>query len=130
MLIDRNLTHYTARDTASVQEVAQMIAQRKGGRIALVVDSNGVLLGTISNGDIIRWLGAGSPGGAQATALSIANREFRWAGPDDSRERIDALLDEVLYVPILDARGRLEAVARNRAPGEGVMIGGRRIAAD
>jgi sialic acid synthase SpsE/sugar phosphate isomerase/epimerase len=130
MLIDRNLAQYTARDTASVQDVAQMIAQRKGGRIALVVDGNGVLLGTISNGDIIRWLGAGSPGGAQATALGIANRQFRCAGPDDSQERIDALLEEVLYVPILDARGRLEAVARHREPAEGVMIGGRRIARD
>ena len=48
MLTDRNLTQYTARDTASIQDVAHMIAQKKG-RIAMVVDHNGVLLGTISN---------------------------------------------------------------------------------
>jgi N-acetylneuraminate synthase len=129
MLTDRNLNHYTARDTASIQEVAQMIARKKG-RIALVVDQNGLLLGTISNGDLVRWLGAGSPGGAQATALSIANRNFKWASTSDSRERIEALLEQVLYVPILDARGRLQAVARRREPGEGITIGDRRIAAD
>lgn len=129
MLTDRNLNQYTARDTASIQDVAQMIAQKKG-RIAMVVDQNGVLLGTISNGDLIRWLGSGSPGGSHATALSIANRIFRSAGPTDTRERIRSLLDEVLYVPVLDARGRLQAVARLREPGEGIIIDGRRIATD
>ncbi len=34
----------------------------------------------------------------------------------------------MLYVPILDARGRLEAVARNRGDSEGVLIGDRYIA--
>ncbi len=130
MLTDRNLASYTARDTASIQDVAQMIARTRGGRIAFVVDHNGVLLGTITNGDLVRWLGAGSPGGSQATALSIANRVFRAAGPDDGPEHIEALLDEVLYVPVLDARGRLQAVARRREASEGILIGGRRIAAD
>lgn len=129
MLTDRNLNQYTARDTASIQDVAQMIAQKKG-RIAMVVDHNGLLLGTISNGDLVRWLGAGSPGGSQATALSIANRVFKWASLTDSTERLETLLDEVLYVPVLDARGRLQAVARRREPGEGVVVGGRRIAGD
>ncbi|MEW6169853.1 MAG: N-acetylneuraminate synthase family protein [Pseudomonadota bacterium] len=129
MLIDRNLTQYSTRDTASIQEVAQLIAQKKG-RIALVVDHNGVLLGTISNGDLIRWLAAGGAEGLQATALSIANRVFKAVGPQDARERIEALLEDVLYVPILDARGRLQAVARHRSPGEGVVIGNRRIARD
>ncbi|WP_341920906.1 N-acetylneuraminate synthase family protein [Hydrocarboniphaga effusa] len=129
MLIDRNLRQYTTRDTASIQEVAQLIAQKKG-RIALVVDQNGVLLGTISNGDLIRWLGAGSPRGSQTTALSIANRVFKSVGPDDSRDRIAALLEDVLYVPILDARGRLEAVARHRVAAEGVVLDNRRIARD
>src|SRR5690606_17078350 len=82
------------------------------------------------NGDLVRWLGAGSPGGSQATALSIANRVFRWASVGDSRERLEALLDQVLYVPILDARGRLQAVVRRREPGEGLQIGERRIAND
>lgn len=129
MLIDRNLAQYIVRDTASVQEVAQMIAQKKG-RIALVVDANGVLLGTISNGDLIRWLGAGSLGGLRTTALDISNRVFKSIRPEDSRELIDIYLKEVLYLPILDARGRLEAVARHIVPGEGVTIGGRRIARD
>src|SRR5690606_15725133 len=130
MLTDRNLGQYTARDTDSIRDVAQMIAQKKGGRIALVIDHNGVVLGTISNGDLVRWVGSGSPGGSQATALTIANRVFRSAGPDDSSEHIEALLQDVLYVPILDARGRLQAVARQREPGEGVIIDGRRIAKD
>jgi N-acetylneuraminate synthase len=129
MLTDRNLAQYTARDTASIQEVAQMIAHKRG-RIALVVDQNGVLVGTISNGDLIRWLGTHGTDGSQTTALAITNRVFRAAGPNDPRERIEALLKEVLFVPILDARGRLQAVARHREPGEGVMIGTRRIARD
>jgi N-acetylneuraminate synthase len=129
MLIDRNLAQYVARDTASVQEVAQLIAEKKG-RIALVVDPNGVLLGTISNGDLIRWLGAGGSGGPGTTALDIANRVFKAIRPEDPRELIDIYLKDVLYLPMLDARGRLEAVARHSVPGEGVTIGERRIARD
>lgn len=129
MLIDRNLRQYTTRDTASVQEVAQLIAQKKG-RIALVVDPNGLLLGTISNGDLIRWLGTGAGEASQTTALAIAQRVFKSVGPNDTRERIEALLQDVLYVPILDARGRLEAVARHRVAAEGVMVDDRRIARD
>src|SRR5690606_31133348 len=61
---------------------------------------------------------------------SIANRVFKWASLTDSSERLETLLDEVLYVPLLDARGRLQAVVRRREAGEGVAIDGRRIAAD
>ncbi len=86
MRIDRKLTSYTIQDTASIGETASMIAEKKG-RIALVIDKNGVLLGTISNGDLIRWLGAGSPGGLQATALSIANRNFKSVSSQDPRAR-------------------------------------------
>ncbi|MET0282773.1 MAG: N-acetylneuraminate synthase family protein [Steroidobacteraceae bacterium] len=130
MLIDRNIPFYAARDTASIQEVANKIAANRKGRIVMVIDGNGVMLGTLSNGDLIRWLGSGSPGGIGATALSISCRNFRSARIDESRDRISSLLNDVLYVPLLDSRGRLVAVASSRAPGDGIEIEGRRIASD
>lgn len=126
MLLDKNLHHYTVRDTASVQEAAAAIAGKKG-RIALVIDSNGVLLGTLSNGDLIRWLGSGCNGGMNAQALSIANKHFKSAQLEEATERIEQLLNEVLFVPLLDKRGRLVAIARRRQADEGLAIGDRII---
>lgn len=129
MFIERRLTPFVVRDTSSLQEAANLIASHKG-RIAFVVDGNGVLLGTISNGDLIRWMANGAGGGTDAPALLIANRAFKSASVKDSPETIKKLLQQVLYVPILDSRGRLEAVARNRSRNEGIVIEDRKIAID
>jgi sialic acid synthase SpsE/sugar phosphate isomerase/epimerase len=126
MLIERNIAAYTVRDTFTIQEVATFIATQRG-RIAFVVDHNGLLLGTVTNGDLIRWVSAGSSGGSESLVTTIINKTFRGAREGDVPERLTALLDEVLYVPLLDARGRLVGVARNRDPEEGIAIGDRRI---
>lgn len=126
MLVERNIAAYTVSDTSTIGDVASFIASRRG-RIALVVDHNGLLLGTVSNGDLIRWISSGSPGGSGSAVTSIANKAFRYAREADSVDRLGALLREVLYVPMLDARGRLVAVARERDADEGVLIGDRRI---
>lgn len=126
MLLDKNLVAYVVRDTSSIAEVASFIASHRG-RIAFVADSNGVLLGTLSNGDLIRWISSGSPGGSDAVATTIANRQFRYARSGESHDKVRALLRDVLYVPLLDHGGRLVAVAKDREPGEGVTLQGRRI---
>lgn len=129
MLIERKIQPYIVLDTSTMSEAAERIAAGRG-RIAFVVDGNGLLLGSLSNGDVIRWVAAGMPGGGNATVLSVANRSFKFARETDSNERISAVLRDVLYVPLLDVRGRLTAIARERNSDEGVRLGDRHITND
>lgn len=127
MIIERRLQHFAVRQSSTVQEAASAIAQHRG-RIVFVVDDNGLLLGSLTNGDLIRWVQAGCSGGVCAPVMSVANRNYRSAKVGDSAEKIAALLEAVLFVPLLDSSGRLQAVARRREPYEGVWIGSRLIA--
>ena len=74
------------------------------------------------------WLGAGSPQARRPSTLH-RNRVFKSAGPDGLARAREALLKEVLYVPILDARGRLQAWHEAASP-RGRDHAGRRIASD
>ena len=126
MLIDRNISSYIIRDTGSIQEAASQIAMAKG-RIAFVVDDNGLLLGTLSNGDLIRWVATGCTGGGISPVLNAANKSFKAARVDGDNSQISELLKSVLYVPLVDVRGRLVAIARHRSELEGITIEGRLI---
>jgi sialic acid synthase SpsE/sugar phosphate isomerase/epimerase len=126
MLIERNVSPYVVRDSDSIQDVATHIATTKG-RIAFVVDNNGVLLGTVSNGDLIRWIAAGCVGGDSSTVLTLANRQFKSASAERVGVEIADLLQTVLFVPLVDSRGRLISVARRREAMEGIQIEGRKI---
>lgn len=126
MIIDRNLKQYVVSDTSSIQEAASFIAERKG-LIAFVTDKNGLLVGTLSNGDLIRWMASGCPGGANSSALSVSNREFKSVSSEEDSGQIEKLLQEFLFVPVLDSRGRIAGVAHKRQGTEGISIEGRRI---
>lgn len=126
MIIDRDLQSYLILEEASIQEAANKVAANQR-QIVFCVDGTGRLLGSLSNGDIIRWISAGAAEGIQVAVGSLCNRRVRSAVSGD-RETASRLLREVLYVPLLDAERRVVGVARNRHPGEGIKIGHRAIA--
>ena len=128
MIIDRDLQSYLIREEASVQEAATKVAANRR-EIVFCVDGTGRLLGSLSNGDIIRWISAGAADGIEVSVGALCNRRVRSAVSGD-RETANRLLREVLYVPLLDAERRVVGVARNRHPGEGIKIGNRIIAED
>ncbi|HVX76393.1 MAG TPA: N-acetylneuraminate synthase family protein [Bradyrhizobium sp.] len=123
MIIDRDLQTYLIHEDASVQEAAAKVAANRR-EIVFCVDGTGRLLGSLSNGDIIRWIGAGAPTGVQTAVGDLCNRRVRSAISSD-RETANRLLREVLYVPLVDLERRVVAVARQRHSGEGIKIGQR-----
>ena len=60
-------------------------------QIALVIDDNEILLGTVTNGDVRRFLMGG--GSVESKVTECMNCDFRWVGPNASREEILKLFD-------------------------------------
>jgi sialic acid synthase SpsE/sugar phosphate isomerase/epimerase/CBS domain-containing protein len=126
MIIDRDLQSYLVHEDVSIEEAAKRVAANRR-EIVFCVDGTGRLIGSLSNGDIIRWIGAGAPSGVTAAIGDLCHRRVRSAVAGD-RETANRLLREVLYVPLVDSERRVVGVARNRHPGEGIKIGSRTIA--
>lgn len=128
MIIDRDIQNYLIHEDASVQEAASKVAANRR-EIVFCVDGTGRLVGSLSNGDIIRWIGSGASFGVQTDVGSLCNRRVRSAIAGD-RENANRLLREVLYVPLVDMERRVVGVARQRHPSEGIKIGNRSVAQD
>ena len=128
MIIDRDIQNYLIYEDASVQEAASKVAANRR-EIVFCVDGTGRLVGSLSNGDIIRWIGSGASSGIQTAVGALCNRRVRSAISGD-RENANRLLREVLYVPLVDMERRVVGVARQRHPSEGIKIGERSIAQD
>ena len=92
VLIDRNIT---------IKEVLEVISN-DSYRIALVVDSEKILLGTITDGDIRRALLAGKS--LDSHAHEIMNENPLTILPSDSREEVSNVMleNDILCLPVLD----------------------------
>ena len=76
-------------------------------RIALVVDEEGRLLGTVTDGDIRRGLLVGR--NLDAPVVEIMNREPKTASPEQPRSDTLRIMNQVgiLHLPIIDSHRRL-----------------------
>jgi N-acetylneuraminate synthase len=126
MIVDRKIDSYVIAEEASIQEAADKIARAKG-RIVFCIDEFGRLTGSISNGDLIRWIAAGVERDGSAPATSIANHSVRYGRPTDSKEAIASLLSAVLFVPLVNDEMRITGIARRRESNEGIEISSRKI---
>lgn len=113
MIIDRDLVPYSVLSEESIANALHKIVENQQA-IICGLDANGTIEGLFTNGDFLRWLvQQRSVDLAQPVSL-ILNRHFVSAAEDDSPEKISALLEKVNYVPLLDTKRRLVAVARHR----------------
>ena len=90
---------------------------RGGSQIALVVDEQQRLLGTLTDGDIRRGLLQGAS--LQAPVEPLMNRNFRFArSSDDQTAVLEMMRREVLrQIPVLDEEGRIvELLCPGRRP--------------
>lgn len=104
----------TIPPTATLRDAAEAI-DRGRSQIALVTDANGLLLGTISDGDVRRALlgGAdlGSPINGNVSLVPVV------ATPADSKEKVLALMQRagITQVPVVDTDGHLVGMHVMRA---------------
>ena len=128
MIIDRNVAPFAIRDDESILAALAKIDANQS-RIVFVVDNHGHLLGSLTDGDLRRWLLA-TPGAALDSSAGLAaNTNARRANASDPHATVAALIAHpVTHVPLVDDQGRLVGIASNDR--RALHIGRRRIAAD
>lgn len=100
-----HVKEFAIRDDRTVVDAIEVI-ERGAPQIALVMDSVGLLVGVLTNGDVRRFLLKG--GMPTASVRACMNREFRAVRDNVSREEVLKLFDIGLSaVPIIDEAGRL-----------------------
>jgi len=96
----------TLNQTGRVADAISII-DNSGVQICLVVDGDGRLAGTITDGDVRRGILRGL--GLDTPVTDIMNHHPRVARPEDGRERIQRIMADNLLrqVPLVDSEGRL-----------------------
>lgn len=113
MIIDRNLAPYSVLSEETIANALHKIVENRQA-IICGLDANGTVEGLFTNGDFLRWLIQQRSVDLAQPVSRIINRQFVFATEDDSPEKISALLEKVNYVPLVDTKRRLVAVARRR----------------
>jgi dTDP-glucose pyrophosphorylase/CBS domain-containing protein len=111
---------------------------KNGKGIILITDGQGVLVGTITDGDVRRWILAGQSLDAPVASLFEQKKNSRYPRPvtapvGTTREALLKLMhDEVLHqIPLVDARGKVvdlvtmdELVPEQALPLQAVIMAG------
>jgi len=94
----------TLSDSASVRDIVENL-NSSGKKIVLLLNGEGVLVGTATDGDVRRGLLGGYS--LEDDGIKIANRSFRTAPAGETSSKLLALLkkESVDYLPLLDGRG-------------------------
>ena len=97
----------TTRPEASIAEVCRLLQRRRIGAVP-VVDAAGVILGIVSERDIVAGLYEHGAAVVSLSVESLMSRQVRHCQPDDSIGEIMAVMTNrrVRHLPVLD-EGRL-----------------------
>ena len=103
----KNLDDYKVRLDTNIHDVLKIIDHQGGQKIALVIDSDQKLLGTVTDGDVRRGILSGID--AQSPVSMIMNGKPIKAKPSDSRQFILSILrqNKLRQIPIVDDAGCL-----------------------
>ncbi len=128
MIIERNLEPYVVYAEDPVARALAKITDNRS-RIIFCVSQRGLLEGSISDGDVRRWIAEHGRIDVEARSLDVANRSCVSAPVDTDRSELRGLFGPgVDHVPLLDDRGRIVALAIDRP--EELRIGPLKVAAD
>ena len=114
MIIDRSIKKYIIFDEDPVQRAFEKI-NANHMRIIFVVDEYGVLKGIVTDGDLRRWILGQKKIDLQTPVLATANLDFTYCRENERPENISRKFSSrVEFVPLLDERMRLKAVASQK----------------
>lgn len=128
MLIEKQFSPYAVYYEDSIQHALQKI-NRNSRRVIYCLSENGVLEGVVTDGDFRRWVINVPEIDIQRPVKEIANKSFVFAREGDSGKQIESLFSrKIMSVPLVDASGRLVAIAWQEDAG--IRLGDRLIRAD
>jgi N-acetylneuraminate synthase len=122
MIIEKDISKYIVNPLDSIQSSLNKNIENKG-RIMCAVSESGVLEGLFTNGDFLRWVARQEMVDLTKNVSHLINRNYLFATIKDKPAKIRRYLDKVLFVPIVDEKKRLVAVARRRQHLEGIQLG-------
>jgi sialic acid synthase SpsE/sugar phosphate isomerase/epimerase len=128
MIIEHNISKYIVFHEDTILYALEKISENKS-RIIFSVMGNGVLEGSLSDGDIRRWLIGQDKIDLNQKVIAVSNKEFASGRVDDDHEILQARFSKkVDCLPLLDHQNRLVAIVQ-RGNGK-FQIGSRAIDAD
>lgn len=128
MILNKNIAEYIISSNASIQEALMKINKNKH-RIGYVVDDKNFLLGSLSDGDVRRWLLSNENFDLSLEVIQIANQPCLSMQFDEKTDVIENSFNErILSIPLIDSKGHLVAVAEPRP--SYFQIGEKRISKD
>lgn len=124
MILDRHPAGFVASDQDPILAALQKISANQS-RIVFLVDEHGTVTGSLSDGDVRRWLISETAPDMTRAAGSIANRSFLSVSEGTPLSEVSTLIRPgVDRIPVLDERGRLVAIA---TPGMTTVTIGNRV---
>ena len=111
MIVERDLRSYVVLDEEPLTVALEKISANRQ-RIVFCVNGAGQLVGSLSDGDIRRWLLSQPTIELTTPARAVARRDCASAPADATAATIGRLFDQRIgHIPLVDERGRLVAVA-------------------
>lgn len=114
MIIDIEYGEYAVIAEESIRNALLKISSNKS-KIIFVITDTGLLVGSATDGDFRRWLFKQETINLERQVREIVNPNPVVANIKDSKEHIASLLSHrIAYVPLLDSKGRMVAIAKRR----------------
>jgi sialic acid synthase SpsE/sugar phosphate isomerase/epimerase len=125
MLIHKNISSYVVFESETIFKALEKINANKK-RIIFVVADNGVLMGSLSDGDFRRWVTLSPDFDINLNVSSIMNSHVSWVllGSENT-EIYSKFSTSIDALPIVDSAQRLVSVAFKNE--DGFAVGGRTI---
>lgn len=115
MIIDRTIRPFVVYGEDPVLTALEKITANKA-RIVFCVSEHGHLIGSLTDGDVRRWIAAQDEVDLSRPCAEVANTAVRSAPASSTPAEVRRLfVGAVDHVPLLDEHGHLVAVAVNRS---------------
>ncbi len=116
MIIDKSIKKYIVFEEDPILRALDNI-DANDMRVIFVVNESGILKGIVTDGDFRRWIIKQNKIDLQRPVSAVANKNFQYSFCGESPEKIKSFFSERIdYVPLVDERMRLTAVATKRKP--------------
>ncbi len=117
MIVTKDIQKYIAFSDDSAIDALKKISDNKS-RILFIVSEQAILLGSVSDGDIRRWLTQNEVVNLNVPIKSLMNTQVNFLPLDTSKEEIAKLfINGVDCIPLVDCLGRLVKLAFQKKDG-------------
>jgi sialic acid synthase SpsE/sugar phosphate isomerase/epimerase len=126
MLYNVELSKFKIHADTKLKHALSYLDQNKL-RFLLCIDTNGRLAGVFTPGDLNRWLIADGNHSLDVSIFEVCQHNPLYVREGAKPREIQALLEKVAYVPIVDEENRPVALAMRRHLQKGLQLGERQI---